>query len=238
MRCQKWLSQEWLKVIACVTMLLDHIGAAFVPGISGNILRGIGRIAFPVYCFLLAEGVHYTRSPRKYALRLLTGLLLSEIPFDLLFFGRLSWAYSSVMVTLLLGFFYGVAVKRIQNPGVRILLVVPFVAAAELLGSDYGGWGVALIAMFILTREIPRKNVVQTVGLAAICCLIGGATISIGGLLMPVELLGVVAMIPILCYSGEKATSSRWIQRGFYLFYPVHLTVLLLIAVVKYGYLI
>ena len=117
------LSQEWLKVIACVTMLLDHIGAVFVPGIPGFILRGIGRIAFPIYCFLLAEGVHYTRSPRKYAFRLLIGLLLSEIPFDLLFFGRLSWAYSSVMVTLLLGFFYGMAVKRIQSQGVRVLIV-------------------------------------------------------------------------------------------------------------------
>ena len=232
------LSQEWLKVIACVTMLLDHIGAVFVPGIPGFILRGIGRIAFPIYCFLLAEGVHYTHSPRKYAFRLLIGLLLSEIPFDLLFFGRLSWAYSSVMVTLLLGFFYGMAVKRIQSPGVRVLIVVPFMVAADMLGSDYGGWGVALIAMFILTRDIPRKHVVQTVGLAVICCLIGGAAIRIGSFLMPVELLGVVALIPIFCYSGEKATSSRWIQRGFYLFYPVHLTVLLLIAVVKYGYLI
>ena len=238
MQNRKWLSQEMLKIIACVTMLLDHVGAAFVPGVPGYILRGVGRIAFPIYCFMLAEGVHYTRNPRKYALRLVIGMLLAEIPFDLLFFGRLSWAHSSVMVTLLLGFFYGMTIKRIYSLGIRLLLLAPFMVTAELLGSDYGGWGVALIAMFILTREISPKRIVQTFGLAVICCLIGGVTISIGGYHVPVELLGVVALIPIFCYSGEKGTSSRWIQRGFYLFYPVHLTVLLLIAVVKYGYLI
>lgn len=84
---KRGLSQETLKIIACVTMLLDHIGATFCPGIG---LRIVGRIAFPIYCFLLAEGVHYTHSPKKYGLRLLIGALLSEIPFDLLFFGELT----------------------------------------------------------------------------------------------------------------------------------------------------
>ena len=55
------ISQEGLKLMACVTMLIDHIGAIFFPYISW--FRIIGRISFPIYCFLLAEGIHYTRSP-------------------------------------------------------------------------------------------------------------------------------------------------------------------------------
>lgn len=235
---RKNLSQEMLKVIACVTMLLDHIGAAFVPGVPGYALRVIGRIAFPIYCFLLAEGVYYTRNPKKYGIRLLVGALLSEIPFDLLFFGQLTWAYSSVMVTLLLGFLYGMAAKRMQKWGSRILLLIPFMVLADLLGTDYGGWGVALIAMFILTRDAANRFAVQAIALAVISWLIGGATFSLCGIAVPVEIFGLAALIPISCYSGRKATSGVWIQRGFYLFYPVHLTVLLLIAVIKYGYLI
>ena len=78
------LSQEGLKLVACVTMLMDHIGAVLLP--QYLFLRYIGRIAFPIYCFLLAEGVHYTNNPKKYCLRLGVGTMLSEIPFDLALF--------------------------------------------------------------------------------------------------------------------------------------------------------
>ena len=82
------LSQETLKIIACVTMLIDHVGATvvesqfFVTPFDGIYylyfaMRIIGRVAFPIYCFLLAEGAHYTHNPRKYALRLFIGALLS-----------------------------------------------------------------------------------------------------------------------------------------------------------------
>lgn len=120
---KRGISQEELKLIACATMLLDHIGMAFCSGIG---LRIIGRVAFPIYCFLLAEGVHYTRSPKKYFLRLLIGAALAEIPFDLLVFGKLSLAYSSVMVTLLLGFLFAQAAKRVRRMGHKLLLIIPF----------------------------------------------------------------------------------------------------------------
>ena len=212
------LSQEGLKLIACVTMLIDHIGAVFVPG---NALRVIGRLAFPIYCFLLAEGIHHTRDPKKYGLRLLVGVLLAELPFDLLFFGRLNWVRCSVMVTLLLGFLYGMAVRRVEKLEHKIVLVLPFMLAADWLGTDYRGWGVAMIALFLLTREMPQRRLVQAVGLALLCWLMGGASI---------QMFAVAALVPIFCYGGEKATSSRWVQQGFYLFYPVHLTVLLVLA--------
>ena len=115
------MSQEMLKLIACMTMLIDHIAAVLViPSdaamLAGDttvawvhvVMRGIGRVAFPIFCFLLVEGAHHTRNPRKYALRLSLGMVLSEIPFDLAFFGRLTWAHQSVMVTLLLGFMDGI----------------------------------------------------------------------------------------------------------------------------------
>ena len=113
----KCISQEGLKLLACLTMLIDHIGASLMIRLIQKtsaqtaslvqlyyLMRIIGRIAFPIYCFLLVEGAHYTRNPKKYGLRLFVGMLLSEIPFDLAFDGRIDMTSSSVMVTLLLGF--------------------------------------------------------------------------------------------------------------------------------------
>ena len=95
------LSQEGLKVIACISMLVDHIGAMLFPELAW--LRIIGRLAFPIYCFLLVEGMKYTRNPKNYILRLGIGMLLAELPFDILFEKGFSWASQSVMVTLTLG---------------------------------------------------------------------------------------------------------------------------------------
>ncbi|MBQ7801704.1 MAG: TraX protein [Oscillospiraceae bacterium] len=223
---KKGLSQEGLKIIACVTMLLDHIGAVFCSGVG---LRIVGRLAFPIYCFLLAEGVCHTKNPKKYALRLLVGALLSELPFDLLFFGEITPAHSSVMVTLLIGFLYLWAAKGTDRAGLKVLLAIPFVLLAELLGSDYGGAGVVMIALFAFTREVPHSRLIQAAGLTALCWLMGGMTVRIGAFRLPVEMFAVAALIPIFCYSGRKATASRAVQWIFYLFYPAHLTALLLI---------
>ena len=103
---KKPLTSTTLKLIACLTMLADHVGYAFLP--SGSLLyvllRVIGRIAFPLYCFMLVEGVYHTKYPKKYLLRLVVLALLSEPVFDLMCFRK--WVYLSkwsVMVTLLLG---------------------------------------------------------------------------------------------------------------------------------------
>ena len=231
MKEKRGFSQEGLKLIACVTMLIDHIGAAFV---HWEWLRVVGRLAFPIYCFLLAEGAAYTRNSGKYGARLAVGAVLSEIPFELLFFGGLTLAHSSVMVTLLLGFLVIESMKRWPKMWPLVFIACAFLA--EMAGSDYGGMGIVLIVFFALTRN--RSRILQTIGVTVICWLIGGYGWWIGRLYVPMEIVGAAAMIPICLYTGRKATSSKAIQWAFYLFYPVHLTVLLLIAVIRYGYLL
>ena len=220
---KKKLSQEMLKLIACVTMLLDHIGATILPSTG---LRMIGRASFPIFCFLLAEGIAYTRNPKKYGLRLLIGALLAEIPFDLLFYGRLTFEHQNVMVTLLLGFLMAQWMKKTGN------IMLPFAVcflSAEFLNTDYGGFGVVLIALFYISREHPQKFLIQLIGLAVTMCMMNSMEVAIGLVRVPIQLFALLAMVPIYFYSGEKTTQNVWIQRAFYLFYPVHLAILLLL---------
>lgn len=219
----KGLSQEALKAIACATMLLDHIGAVFS---SGYTLRIIGRIAFPIFCFLMAEGAYYTKNPRKYAFRLIVGMLLSEIPFDLLFRRQLTLQSQSVMVTLLLGFLAVEAIQRTDKGLVKLAVTVIGISLGELLNTDYGGYGVLLVILFSQTRG---QWWLQTVLVGMFAWMMNSMKIPVFGMKIPIEMFALLAMIPIGLYSGKKTTSSKAVQWGFYLFYPVHLSVLLLI---------
>ena len=225
---KRGLSQEVLKLIACFTMLIDHIGAALLPQYIW--LRYVGRIAFPIYCFLLAEGIHFTKNPKKYGVRLAIGALLSEIPFDLALFGDVTPYYQSVMLTLLIAFFMALAMKRTMNPLLRVLIVIPFAVVAEWLRTDYGGMGVMLVALFVLTRELPYHWLIQTLIMAPILWMMEGMWVEIGRTWIPVEMLALLSMIPIGLYSGQKSTQSRGVQTAFYLFYPVHLTILYIVS--------
>ena len=221
---KKRIPQEGLKLIACVTMLIDHIGAVLVPNMG---LRIIGRLAFPIYCFLLAEGIAHTRNPKKYGMRLAVGALLSEIPFDLLFFGELTLEHQSVMVTLLLGFLMAMWAKK------RGKMLLPFAVcffAAELLGTDYGGIGVALVGLFVFSGEKPNKFLIRPICIVVLMLLMGSVKVTVGIVHVPIQMFAVLAMIPIYFYSGMKISGSVWVQRAFYLFYPVHLAVLLIVT--------
>ena len=223
------LSQEGLKFLACAIMLLDHIGATLIPW---GTLRIIGRLAFPIFCFLLAEGAHYTRNPRNYLLRLGIGAVLSELPFDLALFGSWSWQHQSVMVTLLLGAMALLAMKQMTRPLLKVLVLLLFAFLADFMNTDYGGAGVLMIALFGLTRERKYGWLVQLLGMYLICRWIipGGAVWFIGRYVF-IEIFAILALIPIWLYSGKKSTSSRAVQWAFYLFYPVHLWILYLISI-------
>ena len=210
------LSQEWLKVIACVTMLMDHIGAAFFPWALW--WRIVGRMAFPIYCFLLAEGLARTRDMKRYGQRLAFGAVLAEIPFDLLFFGGLTLAHQSVMVTLLIGYFMVLWMRRF--PRWKMFALCICALTAEMLCTDYGALGVMTIGLFVLTRDMEHRLLFQIFGLMVLNWTLNGYWL---------QMFAVAAIIPIALYNGTKSSHSKAIQRGFYLFYPLHMLVLLLL---------
>lgn len=241
---EQGLSREGLKTIACAAMLIDHIGAILVVSLIREaevyaaelywayyLLRCIGRIAFPIFCFQLVEGAFHTRNPKKYALRLAVGAVLAEIPFDLAFFGELTWQHSNVMVTLLLGFGMLECMKRARGFW-KIPVILPFYVAANLLHTDYSGKGILLIALFALTRGRKYEKLLQLLGML----LLGSnAAYYVDGVPIYMDRCKLLALLPIFAYDGRKVTQSKAVQWGFYLFYPVHIALLWVLGNLFFG---
>ena len=229
---RRFLPQEGLKLIACIAMFLDHFGAAIVPALSipymrelYYTLRIIGRITFPIYCFLLVEGMTHTRSPHKYILRLVIGIFLAELPFDYLFEGGFSWEDQNVLLTLTLGAVMLVCMQKTERKWLKALLIIPFALVADLCKCDYGGYGIGIIAAFALIDRVE----LQAIGVLLVNLAMNSSPVSVFGIYIPVQLFAVPAMIPIAGYSGVKLTRNKAVQWAFYLFYPAHMLILWMI---------
>ena len=239
---KRGLSQETLKLIACMTMLVDHLAVIIVMGSLYSTHHGmrleiyetmrlIGRIAFPIYCFLLAEGSAHTHNPVRYGLRLAICALLSELPYDLALWGRITWQHQNVMVTLFLGFCALEVMKRCPNLPLKLLLALPFAALAEFAGGDYGAKGIMLVVLFALTRRIPHRHLAQVLGIWFIFSPNHAMFLNwTRRFSITTQEWAVLAILPITLYDGRKVTKSKAVQWGFYLFYPAHLLLLYLIG--------
>ena len=223
---RKCLSIDHLKAIACLAMLLDHIGAEVYPSVA---LRVIGRIAFPLFCFALCQGFYHTRNRWKYLLRLGICAVVAEPFFDLLFCGELSFAKQNVLLTLFSGLVMAVLMEKTEDPLWKMLIIVPFYFLAELLRTDYAGAGILTVALFILTYNNRFALLLQTAGLLLIALSMRSVVIRFWGIGIPLQLFTVGAMVPIALYSGKKLLHSRAAQWIFYLFYPAHMALLLLL---------
>lgn len=203
-----------LKILALIAMLIDHIGAVLFPQILW--LRYIGRLSFPIYCFLVGEGLWYTRDLKKYLLRMGAFALLSEIPFDLAFHGTVwYWQNQNVFFTLFLGLAAGASIKCVgkKHPLPALLLAMGCVVAAEFLHTDYGAVGVCFILCFSFFRN------------RAAACSSFAVLNTVKSLLAGVaQHFALCAVIPILLYSGDRGRKTR--RYVFYALYPIHLLVL------------
>lgn len=208
-----------LKMIGAASMLLDHIGYMFVPGYS--FYRVIGRLAFPIFAFLIVEGALHTRDFKKYAGRIALFALLSEIPYDLVMSGKLfDWQASNILVTFLIGL---LCIKAMQGLLVRFNFSLTGYAmgtavflcgagAAWLLRAEYS---VMLIYVFYVFRD-------QKVTKSLLALLVFAA--------MPFQYFPAAASLGLLWfYNDEGGDYPRWLHWGFYIFYPMHLIVLYMI---------
>lgn len=244
---KKGISQEAMKIIACLAMLIDHIGYEIIYPIYARMVSGqatqtlyhvyllcrcIGRIAFPIFAFLLVEGIHRTRDRKKYAMRLTAGALLAEIPYNLMVAGTIDCGKQSVMATLLLGFMMVLAMEECRTPVTRALVCVPFLLMAEVFRTDYGWAGVALVAVFELSREMDEVNLIRTGAMVILFHNMSSHIFWIGGISVPMQVLGALSMLFIAGYDGRKVTENKAVQWAFYLFYPAHMLALWAIGTV------
>lgn len=250
----KKLSGYHLKYIALFSMLLDHIGVIYQSYLSKMayfLLRAVGRLSFPLFCFILIEGFFHTKNRKKYQVRLLIFALLSEIPYDLAFqylpahtldsllhsqqlpFRTFSSAFQeqNVLFTLFLGFTAMIFMENVSQYRRNIFyknidILIIFCCLSEVFQTDCGAAGILCIFFFY---SIYKKRGDCTY-LPLKSGLIGTLPAALPLLTyvspFPVQVFALADSLILHCYSGEKGRGWKYF---FYLFYPLHLLILYLL---------
>lgn len=231
------LSGSWLKIIAMISMFVDHyamiilahrqsahssyftIGKYAVSDyfICRNI---IGRIAFPIFAFLLVEGYKYTKNRRQYALNLLIFAILSIIPWNLTHSSLFQFTSFNVLFTLFFGVVGMYLIDEIivyykvhsAFPVTKTVLLVLGLIGIRFLRLDYGAVGVAYIIILHLLQDNRLNQLIATL-----------ATFTYNRF----HQFNFLAYIPISLYNGERGfINGKWGKYIMYAFYPIHILIL------------
>jgi hypothetical protein len=222
----KILSGSMLKMLAIICMVIDHSAAILYPvidamrfpfSIGGKvitlywIMRKIGRLAFPIFCFLIAEGYQHTRNKIRYGLRLLLFAAISELPFNLLHSNHLfDLTGQNVFFTLFLGLLLIHIHESDGRQLIKFLAMAAVGVVAVCLKADYGLNGALLVFLIHLLRNTPAVQ-----ALIAYPLLSGG-------------IAAWAAFIPINLYNGKRGfIKTPFLKLLFYIFYPAHILVLI-----------
>lgn len=208
------LTSFHLRMIAMLTMFCDHGGRILFP--DQMIFICIGRISFPIYCFLLVEGFYHTKSRMKYGMRLFTLGMISELPYNLVLYGNLFFPErQNIFFTLFIGLLLMTVLERTVRGEVQWGCIGAAMGIAWLFRVSYSYWGILHIVFFYYFRNSLVKKT--------------GATIALSLLNSnPIQYFASFAMIPINLYNGKPG--SKKFQLGFYIFYPAHLLLLFILS--------
>jgi len=225
-----------LKLIALVTMTIDHVGRFFFPQDIEWLL--VGRLAFPIFAWGIANGYHHTKNVRQYIIRLSLFAIISQIPFTLTY---VTLGYNptvlNIFFTLLLGLCAIVLYEQVKNKWIAWMGILALALLAIAIPTDYGAYGVLLVVVFHITYGQPIR-------MLKLQALLWAVLFVLGQLVMFTPLKGIAAAnyIPqtitlqlvalfsvglISLYNGVQGRKMKWL---FYWYYPVHLTILVLIS--------
>lgn len=222
---KKGLTKSNLDTVAYTSMLIDHIAAVIIgyflfkipnsdPAFYEkwvyvyDVLRDIGRFAFPIFAFSLTDGYLRTKNLKKYFLRLLIFAIISEPLFDLAFYDSyFATHHQNVIFTLVIGLLVIALTDRFENKVLGILFLLGGMFLADFLNTDFGGYGIVIIFGFFILRESEFRYPIMALALA---------------FQTPIA---AVSLLFIYYYNGEKGNSSKY----KYLFYPLHFLVLFII---------
>ncbi len=211
------LSGSTIKIIAMAAMLIDHI-ALCIPYIWKYqdvymIMRNIGRIAFPVFCFCIIEGYYHTSDVRKYIFRLFIFAVISEIPFDLAVgFGKIIWFnHQNVFFTLCIGL---CMVYMVDNEATAPVMKLAAIGAACLIAyglrTDYSIFGIIQILLFYIFRNFRAGRIIS---IAALNVFYG-------------QPAGAFSLVFTELYNGKRGIGVKYLM---YAFYPFQFMLLYLI---------
>jgi len=281
------LSSFWLKIIALLTMTVDHVGLLF----RIEPFRYIGRLALPLFCLMIAEGVIHTKSFKKYVLRL--GIMASVISLIIVLTDVVPLIRNSggsmkdarvIFIDLLLG---AVAVYCLKNKRwyIKLLALLPLAYGITsyivtchdacgcqgevlwfpyFLRTQYGWFGIALVIGFYFATLLGRLfvksfsaqsgtdpnlykdsnlernaiNIVSVLLLAVLSVILyfSESFINANIYYMPaamtdIQIYAIISGAFILLYNGRRGYNRKWFQYGSYLYYPLHLAIIVLIFV-------
>ena len=221
------LDGTMLKIIAMVSMVFDHVGDLFFPGVMW--LRMIGRLAMPIFSFCIAEGYAHTRDKNRYLLRMGIFALISEVPFDLAFEGKVGFGHQNIMLTFFLSILAlkifdlirGEEPRNIGKTVLGTLAVLVMAGLALLLKADYTIFAVIAVFLFYVLRN--RHPLVRSgVGVAFLALTRTMGYYCTTGF----------SLIPLLLYNGKRGRGLKWL---FYAFYPGHLLLLFVLKKLLAG---
>lgn len=214
-----------IKIIACITMFLDHIKYADPIFVNWCTVY-MGRIAFPLFAFMITEGYVHTKDLNKYIKRLVNFAIISQIPFMLFRTLTGNWLILNVLFGFVLGIQAIKIFEKINNKIIAIFVDIIIMIFASLIKIEYGWYAVSMI----LILYVFKKNKVV---LSIMYILLVILYYAINGLLsimyIPYIILTVLPLAFILLYNGEKGRDVKWV---FYIFYPLHLSVVYLLSII------
>ena len=225
------LSGSALKLIACISMLSDHLAKFWfyrfpwanevwftIAGRAmslSHLMQMFGRFAFPIFVFLLIEGFEKTKNRKKYGISLFVLALLSEIPFNLMMgHNTVLFQRQNVMFTLLLGYLAMCSLERFKDkPLVSLSLLVVMFLISRYMHADYQTIGFVFI---ILMYGLRKERIVRT-----IACPV----------LLPMKLMVFLSLLLTCLYNGKRGfIKTPVLKYSFYAFYPVHMLLIYFLA--------